>query len=195
MDSKTEIEFIPEFSLDDDRNIEDMVNQALDTDPDLEWEKNKKSQRCVIIDIDGTLADVRGGVGLNKKGEFDWDNFFGAIPYYPPNEWCVRLTQIYYQMGYVVYIVTGRPTEYQEQTEGWLAKYHVPYDFLYMRPLKDKRVDEVVKKEILDTLLPKKELIEFVVDDRPSVVEMWRKEGLTVLACNPHTFIPYVDPK
>lgn len=187
----TEIEFIPDFALDDPetRSIEEMVEQALNEEPNLDWERDKKNQRCVVIDIDGTLADVRGGVQRNKKGEFDWENFFGAIPYYPTNEWAVRLTQIYYQMGFVVYIVSGRPSEYREQTEGWLAKHHIPYDFLFMRPLKDKRVDEVVKKEILDTLLPKKELIEFVLDDRQKVVDMWRAEGLICLQPNVHEFI------
>jgi hypothetical protein len=84
---------------------------------------------------------------------------------------------------------TDIPSEYKDKTEKWLAKHSVPHDFLYMRPLEDKRPDDVVKQEILDTLLPKKELIEFVVDDRQSVVDMWRKNGLTVLQCNPHDFI------
>lgn len=188
MDSENVIEFIPDFPLDDAATeaIENMVAIAMDAPNTFEWEKNKKSMRAIVVDIDGTLADVRGGVGKTKKGEFDWENFFGCIPYYPTNEWCVRLTQIYYQMGFVVYIVSGRPGEYRMQTEKWLSKYSIPYDFLHMRPEGDKRPDEVVKQEILDTLLPKKDLIEFVVDDRQAVVDMWRANGLTCLQCNPH---------
>lgn len=184
-----QIEFIPEFSVAaESPDIEELVNQALENPASGDWERDKKNQRCIIIDIDGTLCDVRGGVEFDKKGHFRWDLFFKNIPFYPPNDWCVRLAQIYYQMGFVIYIVSGRPSEHKERTEDWLAKHSVPYDFLYMRPLGDMREDCIVKKEILDTLLPKKELIEFVVDDRPSVVKMWVDNGLTCLACNPHNF-------
>lgn len=170
-------------------SIDTIVDKALE-DPSYNlFEMDKRNQRCVIIDIDGTLADVRGGIRKNKKGEFDWENFFGAIPYYPTNEWAVRLTQIYYQMGFVVFIVTGRPDTYRETTEGWLEKYSIPYDFLFMRAAEDKRVDDVVKKEILEREFHDYNLIEFVLDDRPSVVKMWREEGLTCLQCNPHDFI------
>lgn len=190
METETEIEFIPDFSLDDpeNRSIEDLVNKALNEDPDEQWEKTKKAQRGIIVDIDGTLANVRSGVSVNKKGELDWDLFFAGIPTYPVFGYAQRLVQIYYQMGFVIHIVTARPARYQEATEDWLAKQSIPYDFLYMRGPDDRRKDDVVKQEILKREFPDKSLIEFVLDDRPSVVEMWRKNGLTCLQCN-HDFI------
>lgn len=190
MQSDTVIEFIPDFSLDDDTviSIEEMVLKALGTSQEKEWEKHKKEMRCVIIDVDGTLSNCAPRLATKPNGKFHWEKFFKEMGNDLPNEWCVRLAQIYYQMGFVIYIVTGRPAEYRAETETWLAKYGVPYDFLYMRGTKDNRQDSIVKKEILHTLLPKKELIEFVVDDRQQVVDMWREEGLTCLQCNPHEF-------
>lgn len=168
------------------RTIDDMVDRALAGTLEDDLMGDKKNMRCIIVDIDGTLADVSGGVQATKDGMFDWENFFGALPFYPPNDWCVRLAQIYYNTGYIVYIVSGRPDRFEKKTKQWLEKHGVPYDFIYMRKDGDMRKDDIVKKEILESKLPKKELIEFVVDDRQIVVDMWREEGLTCLQCAPH---------
>jgi len=53
-----------------------------------------------------------------------------------------------------------------------------------MRKGGDRRPDTIVKHEILRRFFEKKDIL-FVVD-RPSVVEMWRSEGLVCLQCNPH---------
>jgi hypothetical protein len=45
-----------------------------------------------------------------------------------------------------------------------------------MRPAKDYRRDAIIKKEIFDREVAGKYYIEFVLDDRDQVVEMWRKE-------------------
>lgn len=188
---ETVIEFIPDFSLDDDsvESIEEMVTKALnDRTENEEWENDKKSQRGIVVDIDGTLSNCvpRLEVSKKKDGKLNWKKFFADMENDHPNEWCVRLVQIYYKMGFVVYIVSGRPNEYRDKTERWLAKYGVPYDFLYMRATGDYRQDDIVKKEILERDICPKELIEFVVDDRKIVIDMWRREGLTCLACNSH---------
>jgi hypothetical protein len=153
------------------------------------FEDDKKNQRCILVDVDGTLADVRDGILQKADGEFDWENFYGLIPFYPTNEHIVRLTQMYYQFGFVVNIVTARPSRYKDKTKTWLKKHSIPYDYLFMREDGDMRKDEIVKKEILDREFENKSLIECVVDDRPSVVSMWIDNGLNVLAVNPHNFV------
>jgi hypothetical protein len=44
----------------------------------------------------------------------------------------------------------------------------------------DSRPDTIVKKEVLDDLLKNvpKEQIAFVIDDRPSVLNMWHDNGM-----------------
>ena len=54
------------------------------------------------------------------------------------------------------------------------------YDDLFMRMAGDKRPDYVVKKDILDNFIKISD-VWFVLDDRKSVVDMWRKAGLRCL--------------
>jgi hypothetical protein len=53
-----------------------------------------------------------------------------------------------------------------------------------MRKEGDHREDSVIKKEIyLKDILPKNEVL-FIVEDRLSVVKMWRSLGLVCLQCD-----------
>lgn len=45
-----------------------------------------------------------------------------------------------------------------------------------MRQSKDFRKDSVIKKEIFESKIKDKYFIEFVLDDRHQVVDLWRKE-------------------
>lgn len=57
-----------------------------------------------------------------------------------------------------------------------------PQSILLMRKRGDMRKDTIIKKEIWDNELLGKFYVQFAIDDRPSVVRMWRYEvGLTVL--------------
>ena len=54
----------------------------------------------------------------------------------------------------------------------------IPFDRLLLRRTGDQRADNIVKAEIYDNhIAPHYEVIG-VVDDRRSVVEMWRSRGL-----------------
>lgn len=90
--------------------------------------------------------------------------------------------------GYRVYFVTGRDENFREMTSAWLKLHHVLYDELYMRADQDFREDSEVKEEIYITHIEKNSQVLFVVDDRKSVVERWRKLGLTCLQCAPGDF-------
>ncbi len=133
-------------------------------------------RKFVIVDMDGTLADVthrlhhiRGG---RKK---NWKRFFEAMDADPPNQviadWVQNLVP-----DYDVVIVSGRPEEYGERTISWLRRHAIPFSHLLMRRSGDHRPDYIVKQEILDTL--PKEAVAFVIDDRSSVCQMWRRNGL-----------------
>ncbi|MBV1934915.1 MAG: hypothetical protein KUG59_09500 [Parvibaculaceae bacterium] len=54
----------------------------------------------------------------------------------------------------------------------------------FMRPDNDSRADHIIKEEILDKLLAQGAEIEFAVDDRNQVVNMWRRRGITCLQCD-----------
>ena len=50
-----------------------------------------------------------------------------------------------------------------------------------MRREHDKRPDVEVKQQMLDTYFPDRSWIHCVIDDRPSVIRMWKANGLEVI--------------
>lgn len=139
--------------------------------------------KAVIFDIDGTLADLSHRLHHIKRQPINWDAFFAECgndtPILPIHE----LAHLIVAQGYKLILVSGRSDKVREQTEAWLATHGVPHQELHMRKEGDYRQDTIVKSEILDNLLSAGNEIAFVVDDRPSVVAMWRSRGLTCLQC------------
>lgn len=137
--------------------------------------------KAIIVDLDGTLCntDHRQHFVDNK----DWAGFFDALVKDEPNEWCKHLVFMYLAEGYEILFVSGRPQNYEHQTREWLDK-HLGISYkLMMRKAFDYRKDSVVKGIIYDFNIKHYYDVEVVIDDRKSVVEMWRKRGLTVLQC------------
>jgi hypothetical protein len=85
-----------------------------------------------------------------------------------------------------IFLVSGRGTDEAIPTEQWLWRNNIFPDRLFMRQGGDYREDSIVKQEILEKIIEAYGLnsISFVVDDRPRVVAMWRRFGLTVYPVN-----------
>ena len=83
--------------------------------------------------------------------------------------------------GKEVILVSGREDKFREQTEAWLLKHKVKYVELIMRLSGDNRNDAIIKQEIYENHIKDKYEIEFVLDDRNRVVDMWRNNGLKCL--------------
>ncbi len=148
--------------------------------------------KAVIFDVDGTLADVEHRLHHLEGEQKDWGAFFAAMGDDPVIEPVARLAQILAaQRGSglidAVLVVTARPDDgnYRRVTETWLALNGIVYDRIYMRAGGDYRPDPVVKAELLQTILEDGFDPFLVVDDRPSVVAMWRSFGLVCLQCAP----------
>ena len=141
----------------------------------------------VLVDMDGTLADCSARQ-IHLEGEKkDWNSFFKNCLLDPPNADIVALTEML-STSYYIIVVSGRPIDQCGiETEDWLYK-HLSCDVthLFMRNGGDNRSDVEVKRDIL-ALLPK-ERIRFVLDDRDSVVAMWRSQGLRCLQVAPGNF-------
>lgn len=136
-------------------------------------------QNFVVCDLDGTLADITERRKYVAQDPKDWKNFFADVSQDKLNAPVAELLDIL-AATHRILLVSGRPINpCGIQTEEWLRKYEIPYDHLFMRQGGDHRSDVIVKQEILD-LLPKSR-IAYVLDDRNSVVEMWRKNGLFCL--------------
>ena len=145
-------------------------------------------EKAIIVDLDGTLCDVEHRVHHVHSKPKNWKAFNQAMDQDQPYFWCIELIAAMKARGYKVFFVTGRDENFREMTESWLAKHKVEFDELHMRKKADFREDSEVKEEIYVKKIEKRAQVLFVVDDRKSVVERWRKLGLTCLQCAPGDF-------
>jgi len=135
-------------------------------------------KRTVIVDIDGTLADISHRRHHIEGKRKRWGKFFRDMDKdLPIPEIASKVRQL--SQNHTIILVSGRPDDYRAVTEQWLKKHKIPYQKLYMRKSGDFRPDDIVKQEILNDHL-RKEDIKLVIDDRPRVIRMWRENGLEV---------------
>jgi hypothetical protein len=92
------------------------------------------------------------------------------------NEPVANILKNYKNIGHTIILLSGREDRYKEPTLRFLEKYNIEYDHLFMRKSKDSRKDSVIKTELFDTEIRNKYFIEFVLDDRNQVVDMWRND-------------------
>ena len=144
-------------------------------------------EKALIIDLDGTLADIRVRLKHLQGKKKDWESFNKTIETDELHLWCLEIMKRFHS-DHKLLIVSGRTDALKEETINWLQKYGVPYDRLFMRSRDDFRSDDVMKLEIFEReIRPSFEVI-FVLDDRTKVVNMWRSQGLVVLQCAPGDF-------
>lgn len=129
--------------------------------------------KAIIVDIDGTLAKM-----TSERGPFDWMKVQTDLVN-PPIRHIVNL---YQSAGHEIILFSGRDSVCRELTEQWLSDNLIGYNQLHMRPQGDFRKDAIIKRELFDANVAGKYDIQFVLDDRNQVVDMWRKDlGLTCL--------------
>ncbi len=152
-------------------------------------------KKAIIIDIDGTLANIDHRRKYVVQTPKNWTKFNGLMSEDTVNDWCDKIIDAftgYYQAypleGFTVIIVTGRMEDYIEVTETWLEKNDINYDFLYMRKSNDYRDDDIIKQEIYNKYIKDKYDILFAIDDRQRIVDMWRRNGITCLQCDVGNF-------
>ena len=139
---------------------------------------------CVLFDIDGTLALIDHRRPFLDGERPDWRSFNAAMGDDTPNPPIVALYKtLWAAKTFELILVSGRGEESRGLTERWLVWNEIPFETLLMRPKKDFRPDTEIKLEILNALRAQGKHVLFAVDDRQSVVEMWRANGVTCLQC------------
>jgi len=134
-------------------------------------EQNTKLPKAIICDLDGTLALMDDRNPFDASGS-DQDKL---------NEPVANTLKVFAKEGYRILLVSGREDRFSEPTLRFLEMHSIPYHQLWMRQSKDYRKDAIIKKEIFDDEIKDKYYVEFVLDDRDQVVDMWRKK--LKLAC------------
>jgi histidinol phosphatase-like enzyme len=130
--------------------------------------------KCILVDVDGTLAKMKRGPG--ERSPFDWHRVSEDLPNTP----VINLVNVLSQ-EYAIIVLTGRDGIALEDTKDWLEYQGVEYDGIYIRPEGNNQKDSIIKHNIyVNHILPNYE-VEFVLDDRDQVVNLWRSIGLTCL--------------
>lgn len=150
--------------------------------------------RAVIFDIDGTLADASHRIHHVTGGNRDWAAFFSAMADDPIVGPIRDLLYLVYDADIAIVLCSGRPENYRAVTEAWLERYEVSYAALYMRPEGDHRADYIVKAQLLAGMREDGYEPWLAVDDRPSVVAMWRENGIICLQCRDWDERPATTP-
>ena len=135
------------------------------------------NERAVVFDLDGTLADASHRLHLINGAKKRWPEFFKACVDDAPIDDVILTLRTFCGAGFVTVIASGRSDEVRKETEGWLARYRIPYHLLLMRKAGDYRADHIVKREMLDGPLNEYDIVA-VFDDRDQTVRMWREAGI-----------------
>lgn len=142
-------------------------------------------RRTVIVDLDGTLADVGHRRHLVTGRKRDYKRFHELCSYDPPNEWCVVLVQALRAAGHEIILLSGRSQAVEAQTLEWLRKVLGSLErvqLVLLRPERDDTPDVHLKRRWVERYGVEKILM--AVDDRQRVVDMFRSLGIPCLQCS-----------
>ncbi len=149
-------------------------------------------QNAVIIDLDGTLCDNEHRKHFIDGEKKDWQSFNSAkeVAKDSVHKWCAFLIEKLKSgsstRGVCIIFLTGRmmTEETRKETLLWLRESvgHIGGEF-WGRPDGNYEKDTDFKRKVyLEKIKPNYNVL-FCVDDRQSVVDMWREEGLVCLQC------------
>ena len=129
---------------------------------------------AILVDIDGTLAHMtnRGPYDTSKYADDDFDDTIANI-----------VEQVAHHHGQYckIIVMSGRDAKFRDVTAQWMEDFDFIPDEFYMRADGDLRNDAIVKNELFETWIAGRYNVDFVLDDRNRVVEMWRAKGLKCL--------------
>jgi uncharacterized HAD superfamily protein len=145
------------------------------TEP-FRWEPS-----AYLFDLDGTIRNNLHRLSL-LKDPANWEKYQELAIQDTPFEYIRQLMMCLHFSAPRLYICTTCEETYRHLTEEWLEMYDVPYDMLLMAQVGDKRTHAEIKKSMVDLIRADGYTIILAVDDRPSVIRMFRSNGIPCLA-------------
>ena len=130
---------------------------------------NDKLPKAVLVDLDGTIASMKGirkpyewqKVGMDSPRSVIISMVYGIMDNY-------HATPVF---------LSGRDGECKEFTYDWLLKYVTNGEpcHLFMREQGDNRKDKIVKEELFWKYVSNNFNVVAAVDDRASILQLWRE--------------------
>lgn len=162
------------------------IEPKRDYDKPFIMEQDPKLTHAIIVDLDGTLA-IHNNRSPYEFDKCDTDLVNEAVAYIVRQQISSTLSN-----APVIIYLSGRDDIAFDKTKQWLIENHLWNEQyanqLYMRKTGDKRKDSIVKREIFEQNIKGKYYVDFVMDDRNQVVEMWREIGLPCFQVNEGDF-------
>jgi predicted kinase len=143
--------------------------------PKYEVIQNPERPHVVICDLDGTLA-LHTNRTPHQEDRCDEDNVNPVVQN-------ILIDYLRYPLGRHILFVSGRQDNVYQKTYDWIVNKAGFNNFdLFMRKTNDNRNDAIVKREIFMDKINGHYFVDFILDDRNRVIDMWRNDlKLTVL--------------
>lgn len=148
--------------------VEKYVNNLVKPNPEKPY--------CVVVDMDSTLCFNTTKRPWYGKGAAE--GMINDIENYGVCETVWALAQ-----EYPIVIATGRDTSQEKVTKQWLDEHRIMPTEYYFRADGDHRKGVEVKREMIEKIMEKYNIL-VVFDDCEPIVQMYRDMGLTVLQPN-----------
>ena len=152
----------------------------------LKMRTTMSKRKCVVFDIDGTLANIDHRVHYVESKPANWKAFADNVYYDTPVEYVIELLEFYEKIKkYAIVVLTGREgtEKQQDDTVKWLYDNDIEPDLFIMRPEGNYDCDTIIKKNMM-VEVEKNYEVHCIFDDRPKVVRMWRDAGYYTFCVN-----------
>ncbi len=136
---------------------------------------------CVLVDVDGVIANGWHRQHFLQDGRKDWKNFFANAFGDTPIEGSRALVDQFAEAGQVV-LLTARPNSLREVTLDWLGEHGYRWDLLVLRGPGDGRYSSPdFKQRCVADLRSYGFVPQLALDDDQRNVDMFRDEGIETL--------------
>lgn len=139
--------------------------------------------RAWLVDMDGTLALGHFGEP-GRRRPYDW----ARVGEDDLNQPVARLVKALDIRGDIIIVMSGRSDACRIETKRWLDVHYLPTRPLLMREDGDYRPDSEVKLDLFNEHVRPFYWVQGAIDDRDSVVDLWRSLGITCFQCAPGDF-------
>ena len=151
---------------------------------DVHGHKVELSRRdgLLLLDIDGTVANLGHRLHHIKKSPKDWAAFHKGMADDKPIPHVIEAVLNLQEIGWLVVACTGRMESGRRTTEVWLAAQRIVPTALYMRPNDNYQPDTAVKSALIDRI--EQDFMrrpDLAFEDRDRVVAMLRARNIPTL--------------